>query len=120
MEELRPRLQSGDRCADSAQRTLDLLAALSRGTSLWMGFCCSEDQARCHRSVLRELLTDHSAEPRLAAATAKALVADSGQEYIPMSAAAEPAVRLSLLNSNPKGMSHDRSSADYVPPPPRT
>jgi len=34
---------------------LDLLAALSHQTSLAIG-CYCEDEARCHRSVLRELL----------------------------------------------------------------
>jgi uncharacterized protein YeaO (DUF488 family) len=39
-----------------ASRTLDLLAALSRHSALSVG-CYCEDEARCHRSVLRaELL----------------------------------------------------------------
>ena len=41
--------------APAASRTLDLLAALSRGASFAIG-CYCEDEARCHRSVLRELL----------------------------------------------------------------
>jgi hypothetical protein len=45
METLRPRLQSGDGCAD-ARRTLDLLAALSHGTNLSIG-CYCENEARC-------------------------------------------------------------------------
>lgn len=44
----------------SAQRTLDLLAALSHGTNLSIG-CYCENESRCHRSVLRELLKDRGA-----------------------------------------------------------
>jgi len=39
----------------AASQLLDLLAALSRHTSLAIG-CYCEDEAHCHRSVLRELL----------------------------------------------------------------
>jgi uncharacterized protein YeaO (DUF488 family) len=39
---------------------LDLLAALSHQTSLALG-CYCEDEAHCHRSVLRELLTARGA-----------------------------------------------------------
>jgi uncharacterized protein YeaO (DUF488 family) len=38
-----------------ASRTLDLLAALSHRADFSVG-CYCEDEARCHRSVLRELL----------------------------------------------------------------
>jgi uncharacterized protein YeaO (DUF488 family) len=41
-------------------RLLDLLAALSRSTSFSVG-CYCEDERRCHRSVLRELLADRGA-----------------------------------------------------------
>jgi uncharacterized protein YeaO (DUF488 family) len=41
-------------------RLLDLLAALSRRTDLSVGCYCA-DEARCHRSVLRELLREHGA-----------------------------------------------------------
>jgi len=41
-------------------RTLDLLAALSRTAQLSVG-CYCEQEARCHRSVLRELLTERGA-----------------------------------------------------------
>lgn len=41
-------------------RLLDLLAALSHQTDLAVG-CYCEDEARCHRSVLRELLTERGA-----------------------------------------------------------
>lgn len=40
---------------------LDLLAALSHGTSLSVGCYCA-DESRCHRSVLRELLADRGAK----------------------------------------------------------
>jgi uncharacterized protein YeaO (DUF488 family) len=43
-----------------ASRVLDLLAALSRGTNFSVG-CYCEDERRCHRSVLRELLDEHGA-----------------------------------------------------------
>lgn len=46
--------------APDAARTLDLLAALSQRTDLAVG-CYCEDEARCHRSVLRELLTERGA-----------------------------------------------------------
>lgn len=44
----------------AAARLLALLAALSRQTDLAVG-CYCEDEARCHRSVLRELLREHGA-----------------------------------------------------------
>lgn len=43
-----------------ARHALDLVAALSRGTDLSIG-CYCEDESRCHRSVLRELLADAGA-----------------------------------------------------------
>jgi uncharacterized protein YeaO (DUF488 family) len=43
-----------------AARTLDLLAALSHATQLSVGCYCA-DEAHCHRSILRELLTDRGA-----------------------------------------------------------
>jgi uncharacterized protein YeaO (DUF488 family) len=43
-----------------SRRALDLLAALSHGANFSIG-CYCEDEARCHRSVLRELLKDHGA-----------------------------------------------------------
>ena len=45
----------------SAQRLLDLLAALSRTTNLSVG-CYCEDESRCHRSLLRELLAAKGAK----------------------------------------------------------
>jgi len=41
-------------------RTIALLAALSHTSSFSVG-CYCEDEARCHRSVLRELLEKHGA-----------------------------------------------------------
>jgi uncharacterized protein YeaO (DUF488 family) len=40
---------------------LDLLAQLSHSTSLSVG-CYCEDESRCHRSILRELLVEHGAK----------------------------------------------------------
>jgi len=42
-------------------RILDLLAALSHGTNFSVG-CYCENEARCHRSILRELLAQRGAE----------------------------------------------------------
>lgn len=42
-------------------RVIDLLAALSHGTNFSVG-CYCENEARCHRSVLRELLLERGAE----------------------------------------------------------
>ena len=44
----------------AASRTLDLLAALSHGADFSVG-CYCEDEARCHRAVLRELLSARGA-----------------------------------------------------------
>lgn len=44
-----------------ASRNLDLLAALSHQTNFAMG-CYCENEARCHRSLLRDLLTERGAE----------------------------------------------------------
>ncbi|WP_265516525.1 DUF488 domain-containing protein [Nitratireductor luteus] len=46
--------------APAARRTLDLLAALSHGAHFSIG-CYCEDEARCHRSVLRALLAERGA-----------------------------------------------------------
>jgi len=46
--------------APDASRTLDLLAALSHSANLSVG-CYCEDESRCHRSVLRELLAKRGA-----------------------------------------------------------
>jgi uncharacterized protein YeaO (DUF488 family) len=44
----------------TARRALDLLAALSHGADFSIG-CYCENEARCHRSVLRELLAERGA-----------------------------------------------------------
>jgi uncharacterized protein YeaO (DUF488 family) len=44
----------------AAQQLLELLARLSHQTELSVG-CYCEDESRCHRSVLRELLVEHGA-----------------------------------------------------------
>jgi uncharacterized protein (DUF488 family) len=44
----------------AASRTLDLLAALSRTADFSVGCYCA-DEARCHRSILRELLASRGA-----------------------------------------------------------
>lgn len=46
--------------APAPRRTLELLAALSRQTDLAVG-CYCEEEARCHRSVLREVLREAGA-----------------------------------------------------------
>ncbi len=46
--------------APAASRLLDLLAAFSRHSDFSVG-CYCEDESRCHRSVLRELLREHGA-----------------------------------------------------------
>jgi uncharacterized protein YeaO (DUF488 family) len=44
-----------------ASKDLDLLAALSHHTNLAIG-CYCENEARCHRSILRELLVQRGAD----------------------------------------------------------
>jgi uncharacterized protein YeaO (DUF488 family) len=44
----------------ASRATLELLAALSHHTDFSVG-CYCEDESRCHRSVLRELLREHGA-----------------------------------------------------------
>ncbi len=44
-------------------RVLDLLSALSHSSHFAVG-CCCEDEARCHRSVLRQLLAERGASIR--------------------------------------------------------
>ena len=43
-----------------AERILSLLAAMSAQTNFSVG-CYCEDESRCHRSLLRELLLEHGA-----------------------------------------------------------
>jgi uncharacterized protein YeaO (DUF488 family) len=47
--------------APAAKHDLTLLAALSRTTHFSVGCYCA-DEARCHRSLLRELLRENGAE----------------------------------------------------------
>jgi uncharacterized protein YeaO (DUF488 family) len=49
--------------AAEPSRLLDLLAALSQHSNFAVG-CYCEDEARCHRSVLRQLLAEHGASVR--------------------------------------------------------
>jgi len=46
--------------APEARRDLDLLAALSRQTNFAVG-CYCEDESRCHRSILSDLLAEREA-----------------------------------------------------------
>jgi uncharacterized protein YeaO (DUF488 family) len=50
----------GEMKRPEARRLLDLLAALSHTTDFSVGCYCA-DENRCHRSVLRELLTERNA-----------------------------------------------------------
>jgi uncharacterized protein YeaO (DUF488 family) len=43
-----------------ASKVLDLLAALSKTANFSVG-CYCEDESRCHRSVLRQLLNERGA-----------------------------------------------------------
>jgi uncharacterized protein YeaO (DUF488 family) len=47
--------------APGASHVLDLLAALSKESNFSVG-CYCENEARCHRSVLRDLLREHGAK----------------------------------------------------------
>jgi uncharacterized protein YeaO (DUF488 family) len=55
------RLFRKEMASPEARHALGLLAAMSHHTDLSVG-CYCEDEARCHRSVLRELLDEHGAE----------------------------------------------------------
>ena len=46
--------------APEASRTLDVLAALSKHANFSVG-CYCEDESRCHRSILRQLLAEKGA-----------------------------------------------------------
>ena len=45
----------------SAHRLIDLLAVLSKSANLSVG-CYCENEKRCHRAVLKELLAEHGAK----------------------------------------------------------
>jgi len=51
----------GEMRQPAAQRLIALLAALSSRTNVSIG-CYCEDETRCHRSILRALLSEHCAE----------------------------------------------------------
>ena len=55
------RLYKAEMAEPSAQHDLALLTALSHTTSFSVG-CYCEDEARCHRSLLRELLARNGAK----------------------------------------------------------
>lgn len=57
------RAYRAEMAAPAANRTLDLLAALSRTADFSVG-CYCQDEARCHRSLLRELLARRGASFR--------------------------------------------------------
>ena len=50
----------GEMSTPDAGKVVDLLAALSHQTNMSVG-CYCEDESRCHRSVLRELLAERGA-----------------------------------------------------------
>jgi uncharacterized protein YeaO (DUF488 family) len=54
------RLYRKEMAAPEASHALSLLAALSQQGNFSVG-CYCEDEAHCHRSVLRELLLEHGA-----------------------------------------------------------
>jgi uncharacterized protein YeaO (DUF488 family) len=49
--------------APGAQHDLELLAVLSHSANFSVG-CYCEDESRCHRSILRQLLAEHGANLR--------------------------------------------------------
>jgi len=51
----------GEMAEAAPRRTIELLAALSKTADFSVG-CYCEDEARCHRSVLRELLAEAGAD----------------------------------------------------------
>ena len=53
------RLYRGEMRARS--RVLDVLAALSQSADFSVG-CYCEDESRCHRSILRQILREHGAQ----------------------------------------------------------
>ena len=55
-----PKAYRAEMKAPAAERRLGLLAALSHQTDFAVG-CYCEDETRCHRSVLREILIEHGA-----------------------------------------------------------
>jgi uncharacterized protein YeaO (DUF488 family) len=54
------RMYRAEMAKPEASRSIDLLAALSHSSDFAVG-CYCEDEARCHRSLLRELLRERGA-----------------------------------------------------------
>lgn len=54
------RLYRKEMSAPDAARVIDLLAALSHSTAFAVG-CYCEDEAHCHRGILRQLLQERAA-----------------------------------------------------------
>jgi uncharacterized protein YeaO (DUF488 family) len=55
------RAYRNEMASPETSRTLDLLAALTHSADFSVG-CYCEDEAHCHRAVLRELLTERGAK----------------------------------------------------------
>ena len=55
------RKYKAEMAAPDAKHALELLAALSRASNFSVG-CYCEDESRCHRSILRQLLLENGAE----------------------------------------------------------
>lgn len=55
------RKYKAEMAAPAARHDLDLLATLSHTADFSVG-CYCEDEARCHRSLLKQLLIDHGAK----------------------------------------------------------
>lgn len=55
------RKYQAEMAAPAAKHDLALLATLSHGTNFSVG-CYCENEARCHRSILRQLLIENGAE----------------------------------------------------------
>jgi uncharacterized protein YeaO (DUF488 family) len=62
MGNIQPEIPAEDKMsAPDRNREPDVLAALSRRTNFALG-CYCKDETGCHRSVLRELLSDRGAD----------------------------------------------------------
>jgi uncharacterized protein YeaO (DUF488 family) len=55
------RKYKADMATPETRHDLELLAVLSHATSFSVG-CYCEDEARCHRSILKRLLVEHGAK----------------------------------------------------------
>lgn len=63
--------------APENSHVIELLAALSRQSNFSVG-CYCENEARCHRSVLRELLAERGARMEASAADVRCLARHKG------------------------------------------